>query len=233
MTMSSQQRSMTIALWALLVLVMAGVIGAGVWSHFRDDTRGDEPGLRVTEHSGPRLLPDPWPAPAFALTNQDGKPVGSADLRGHVYVANFIFTSCQGPCPLMSKKMENLQKAITNPAIRFVSFSVDPERDTPAILKTFSKQYGADAARWSFLTGDTNAMQLVAKGMKMAAVPQKDMSVMHSTFFLLVDAGGNVRGVYHTESKDADEQMAQLVKDATKLAAEAINALATLGDRPS
>ena len=219
MTMSSQQRSMTIALWAVLVLVMAGVIGAGVWNHFREERASDSPVQQASPVSS-RFVRDPWPTPVFSLTNQSGKTVTSQDLKGHVYVANFIFTSCAGPCPLMTQKLAKLTKAVADPSVRFVSFSVDPERDTPAALSAFAKQFDADLNRWSFLTGPPAAMYSVAQGMKMAAVPQADMSVMHSTYFLLIDAGGNVRGIYHTESKDADEQMEQLVKDIGRLVKE-------------
>src|SRR5436305_2111619 len=111
--MSKAQRIVTFVLWSILVLVMVGVIGAGVWNQMNADRSG---------------LPVRWDAPSFSLTDQNNHTITDRDLRGHPYVAAFIFTQCAGPCPMMSGKMASLQKTIHNPGVKLVSFTVDPER---------------------------------------------------------------------------------------------------------
>jgi protein SCO1 len=218
---SPQQRRLTIALWAVLVLVMAGVIGAGVWTHFRD-------GRDIAD--GPPL-PVLFDAPAFSLTTQANTALTDQALHGHVYIADFVFTQCAGPCRPMTIKMAELQKAIPNPAVRFVSFSVDPTHDTPGVLTDYAKQFGADY-RWSFLTGGQQAIFDVARGMKVTAELRPD-GLLHATYFLLVDASGCVRGAYNAQGDSADQRLKQLVDDVAKLVAEQKQSVAATGDRPS
>src|SRR5262245_13414902 len=90
----------------------------------------------------------------FTLTNQYGKPVSLADLRGHVWVADIIFTRCAGPCPIMTRQMKELQDALpAASATRLVSLTTDPDYDSPQVLKTYSERFGADQQRWLYLTG--------------------------------------------------------------------------------
>jgi protein SCO1/2 len=157
-----------------------------------------------------------WDAPAFALTDQEGRPTSDRALRGHVWISDFIFTGCAGSCPMMTAKMANLQKAINDPGVKLVSFSVDPDHDTPAGLKAYGEKYGADFARWSFLSSPgRQAIWDVAKGMKIAT-GQADAQdqLLHSDSFLLTDATGHVRGVYDSSS---DTAMMRLAADAARL----------------
>src|SRR5437870_11690607 len=98
-------------------------------------------------------IPSHYPLPEFSLTDQTGKAVTLHDLAGKVWVADFIFTNCGGTCPLMTEKMRKLQDALP-PAVQFVSFTVDPVRDTTKILAAYAKEHAANQERWSFLTGD-------------------------------------------------------------------------------
>ncbi len=116
---------------------------------------------------------------------------------------------------MMTSKMVRLQTLIPNTDIRFVSFSVDPERDTPKALSGYAKQYNADESRWTFVTGPMKQIAQTVAGYKLTAVPQENDQVMHSQKFLLVDGEGNVRGNYNSED---DESMKKLVADANKLA---------------
>jgi protein SCO1/2 len=201
--MSKAQRIVTFVLWSILVLVMVGVIGAGVWDQMR--------GERST-------LPIRWPAPAFSLIDQNERTITDRDLRGHPYVAAFIFTQCAGPCPMMSSKMAGLQKTIRNPAVKLVSFSVDPERDTPAVLKEYAAKFGADPNRWHFLTGPTASIYAVAQGMKVAARPaDADNPILHATYFILVDGNGQVREIYAGDHSEPGT-LERLAKDADRLA---------------
>src|SRR5213594_5132066 len=90
---------------------------------------------------------------SFQLTNQNGQPFGSPQLAGKIWVADFVYTTCPGPCPLISSRMSELQKPLEKTDVHLVSFSVDPEKDTPEVLDGYAGKLGADPERWDFLTG--------------------------------------------------------------------------------
>ena len=219
--MDRKQKIITSVLWGVLVLAMLGVVGTGLWARWRDSAdRAGGPAGRTFEAAGAAAageLPVLFDAPPFALTDQDGKPFGRDDLRGKTWVADFVFTHCPGACPKMTMRMAGLQKAAPDPDVHFVSFSVDPERDTPAVLKQYAQNYDADPNRWHFLTGDKAAMFATARGMKLTAEPAGVLGpeIAHAEKFLLVDGQGRVRGVY--DSKDEDD-MKRLAADAAALA---------------
>ena len=198
--MRKSQRIITTALWSFLVLTMVSVVGLGMW----------------TRQDAPPELPVLYDAPSFTLTDQDGRPFSSDRLKGQVWVGALIFTNCPGVCPMMTQKMVKLQEAVPAKDVKLVAFSVDPERDTPAVLKQYAEQRGADAARWHLLTGDKAAIFETAAGLKLSAqAATADTPIAHAEYFLLVDRQGRVRGAYH--SKD-DENVEQLAKDAAELA---------------
>src|SRR5947209_7965574 len=100
-------------------------------------------------------LPAYGTIPQFELTAQTGQPFDSRTLDGHLWIANFIFTNCPGPCPMMSHQMHSIQQVTTGtPEVRLISFTVDPARDTPAVLFEYARHFKADPARWTFLTGE-------------------------------------------------------------------------------
>src|SRR5260370_27581098 len=108
----------------------------------------------------------------FTLTNQNGRAVSLADLRGHVWVADIIFTRCAGPCPRMTRQMKELEKALpAGSDTKLVTLTTDPDYDTPAILKTYSERFSADLSRWTFLTGtNPEIRKLGINSLKLAAV---------------------------------------------------------------
>lgn len=138
--------------------------------------------------------------PEFSLTTQEGKPLSLDDLKGKIWVANFIFTRCPGPCPAISARMAELHSQIAQAKaddVRLVSFSVDPENDTPEVLATYAKAFNADPARWSFLTGEPAKVQeIVEKGFLQSVVPGGDEGPTHSVRFVVVDGEGIMRS-YH------------------------------------
>lgn len=143
----------------------------------------------------------------FHLTSQAGTDFDSATLAGHVWVADFIFTNCEGPCPRMSAYMRALQKATTDlPDLKMVSFTVDPKRDTPQVLREYGKSYSADPNRWSFLTGDPKILD----GLDRASFKLGNVGgVMdHSTRFVLVDRKCQIRGYYGIATGDPVPQLA-------------------------
>jgi protein SCO1/2 len=147
-------------------------------------------------------LPVYWQVPAFQLTSQSGQPFDSKSLEGDIWVADFIFTTCPGPCPRMSSQMRGVQTAIASmPGVKLVSFTVDPKNDTPAALAAYATRYRAEPGRWFFLTGDQAALEnLCRNGFKLGDV---DGSLVHSTRFVLVDGHSRVRGFYSTAEDGA------------------------------
>jgi protein SCO1/2 len=149
--------------------------------------------------------------PDFELTERSGEGVNLETLRGKVWVADFIFTHCAGPCPLLSSRMSGLQKAVQDlDGVRLVSFSVDPERDTPEVLAEYAQRYQADAERWLFLTGSKEPLyRLVGEGFRLAVAdggPQAGL-ITHSTRFVLVDQQGRIRGYYDGADPGAAEAL--------------------------
>jgi len=154
----------------------------------------------------------------FSLTNQDGQTVSLKDLRGHVWVADIIFTRCAGPCLKMSRQMKDLQEALPSSSqARLVSLTTDPTFDSPKVLKTYAGRFSADPCRWMFLTGTqeqisnlaTNSLKLVAmenKGEPGQPPPESSSLFIHSTILVLVDKRAQLRGVFQTVGEGIDPQ---------------------------
>jgi protein SCO1/2 len=141
--------------------------------------------------------------PAFRLQNQLGNAFSDRDLRGRVVVVDFIFTSCPDVCPLLTEQLRGLRKQLpTQQPLSFVSFSVDPEHDTPARLREFAKVHGVDVPDFWFLTGPSAQVKdVVTRGFKQAmeAQPAREgeaRNVLHGTHFVLVDKQGEIRGFF-------------------------------------
>jgi len=149
----------------------------------------------------------------FSLTNQDGLAVTLANWRGHVVVADIIFTRCPGPCLQMTRQMHELQQALPPGShAKVVSLTTDPEFDTPPVLKAYAQLHGADLARWTFLTGTKKEIgKLAIDSLKLTAVEKKpeerespqDLFV-HSTIFVVVDKRAQLRGVFESVSEEVD-----------------------------
>ena len=131
----------------------------------------------------------------FTLTNQFGKETRSNDFKGKVWVADFIFTSCSGICPTMSRHMMGIHNTFAHRSdVRMVSISVNPENDTPDMLNNYAKKYKVQGNSWIFLTGKREIIQdLAVKSFQMGDI--KDI-VFHSAYFALVDRQGDIRGYY-------------------------------------
>ncbi len=169
--------------------------------------------------SPPRPLEILFDVPAFSLTDQNAQPFSNTGLRGKVWIADFIFTQCASSCPQMTQQMIRLQHTLGDPAVHMLSFSVDPTRDTPAVLKQYLQIRGADQSRWTFLTSSKAAdLDAVAKGFHIGAIDAgPDHPVQHSVEFLLIDSQQHVRGIYWLGDADS---MQRLIHDAQTLAAQ-------------
>lgn len=143
-----------------------------------------------------------WQISDFNYTNQDGKELGLTDLKGKVWVADFIFTSCVDVCLPMTANMVKIQKMLKDEGLKdveLVSFSVDPAVDNPETLKIFAQQFDADFSNWSFLTGYTQEEieQLALKSFKtIVKKPETGDQVMHGTDFYLINQEGNIVKYY-------------------------------------
>src|SRR6202795_3159555 len=142
-------------------------------------------------------LPVYYNVPAFDLVAQDGQPFHSAVLTGKIWVADFIYTTCPGPCPRMTSQMREVQDAVLKiPDVRLVSFTVDPAEDTPPVLAAYAKTHGASDSIWYFLTGPVSTLQMLDRdAFKLGNL---DATMQHSTRFTLVDRQGRIRGYYDT-----------------------------------
>lgn len=169
-------------------------------------------------------LPVLGEAGEFQLTERSGRIVRRDELAEKVWIANFIFTRCGGICPMMTAKMRDLQNELRGlENIRFVSFSVDPERDTPEVLQKYAGHFSADKDKWLFLTGDKEQLFKLSEQhfrLGVSDIPEDereaaDQSVNHSSKFVLVDRGGKIRNYYDSEDAAA---MRRLAEDAKLLA---------------
>jgi protein SCO1/2 len=146
--------------------------------------------------------------PAFQLTDQNGRQVSLDDLKGKVWLADFVYTTCPGPCPLITAHMAQLQRKLPPGAdIRLVSISTDPQGDTPPVLKAYAEKFGA-TDRWTFLTGPKDQVyDLINHGFLLAASAPAGAPILHSTKMALVDRNGTVRAYYDGNEGTADPQI--------------------------
>jgi len=206
-TGSSMRR---LALWGGLTIVLIGIVAAVAWSWTggADDLPG--PPLPI----GPTV-------PEFSLIGADGRIVTNADLRGSVWIADFVFTRCSGPCPTLSARMQSLQTALSDrPEVKLVTFTLDPKNDTPSVMADYARRFHADANRWWFLTGDDEAamQDLVEKGLKQTVIPAKDnQPIIHSVYIIVIDKAGRIRSAH--DGLDPESKRL-LLRDANSLLAE-------------
>jgi protein SCO1/2 len=153
-------------------------------------------------------LPTIGAAPNFALISQDGAPVELRDFRGKVVVVTFIYTFCPDICPMLTAKMADVQDDLGRDfgaKIAFISITVDPERDTPAVLKEYAQAYGANLAGWTFLTGSPPAILDVTHRYGVFVSKTTDGGVDHTLLTSLVDPRGMLRVQYLGVRFDPDE----------------------------
>ncbi len=214
--MNKPARKIEWLVWGGLILIIAVIGAAYAWTK-----------LGV----GNRPLPVIAQIPDFILTNQNNEPISFANLRGKVWVADIIFTRCPGPCAQMTRNLAKLQGNLpANQPVRLVSFTSDPDYDTPPILKKYADKFGADPKHWWFLTGNKQEIRsLAVNDFRFVVVEKKpgDRTVpedlfIHSTYFDLVDKKGQIRGwtdhagrlhaYFDSEDPEAREAMLSAIK---------------------
>ena len=205
-------------IWIALILALGGFSMYALYDLYAQRADGREapaPRLDVYGRIGD-----------FAFTDHDGKPYGSEQLTGRVWVVDFIFTRCSGTCPRMSSSLADVQRALgKDDNSKLVSITCDPEHDTPERLREYMKRYAADPKRWTFLTGDFEKVQSFAistikLGLRKASQEEIDEGnerIMHSQRFALIDRHMQVRGYYDGTSK---ERVRELIRDIARLRKE-------------
>ena len=171
----------------------------------------DDTGEAVTNAAGDTIFKQ---IPDFRLTDQEGKVFTKNDLQGKIYVADFFFARCTGICKKMSSQLVRVQEAFQNDtSIQIISITVNPEHDSAAVLQNYAAMYGANPAKWSFLTGPRDAIYSLATEGFYLPVQQVEgqQDFIHSEKFMLVDKNHHVRGIYDgTDPVDVDRLITEI-----------------------
>jgi len=204
---SDVPKRLPFAAW-VIAFAVAGVLIFGASRLFRSSERHDV-----------EAMPPIGEIPAFRFTTQEGKSLTKEDLIGKVWVADFVFTRCNGPCPVMTSRMAELAKGLAKAKdVRVVSISVDPEHDTPAVLADYASRMDADPSRWIFLTGPKPEIDAFARKGMFQVLAYDDKGVpTHSTRFLVIDRAGRIR---RTRNLDEPELVQKLFMDIGNLLRE-------------
>ncbi|MEO8701696.1 MAG: SCO family protein [Kofleriaceae bacterium] len=191
----------------VLLLAMLGVLllAVGAIAVFAFVLRDAEPEL---DHLGK--------VPAFTLVDESGQRFTEEALRGHPTIVSFVFTRCDSICPTLSGRAQRLQEKTADRkgvAIKLISFSVDPTYDTPVRLAEYAKRFSADPTRWRFLTGPPDKVTALVTGPFMTLMDREGItasgapSIVHSGYFILVDADLEIRGVYDSNDEQRLDEM--------------------------
>ncbi|MGA9524268.1 MAG: SCO family protein [Myxococcaceae bacterium] len=214
MARSPLTRALIIGLAATLSVLLLLAVGLYLAAPRSDGPPADFYAMGHERRNG--QLPVLWAAPEFSFTSQAGEAVTGSGLKGHVWIADFIFTRCTTVCPLITAQMTWLQRQMPDPQLRFISFSVDPEHDTQQALADYAAKWNRNDTRWSLLVTTPPELARVVAEMRVAVAPSEDPEnpIIHSNLFMLVDQDGQVRGAYNSADRHA---LNQLVQDARTL----------------
>ncbi|HAM81279.1 SCO family protein [Ornithinibacillus bavariensis] len=156
----------------------------------------------------------------FTFTNQDGKEVSKSDFDGKIWIVDFIYTSCETECPQMTYNKQKIERALEDEGINdieFVSFSIDPARDTPEALKEYGEVRGIEFDHWTFLTGyDYETIkEFAVKSFKIPIEQLEDNTFMHGVSFTIVSPEGNAIKSYNGYYLEQDQikEMVEFIKD--------------------
>jgi protein SCO1/2 len=197
-------------------IVAVGLAGGWLWfSHSRMTPEEEGAAVLQSQIDAANAAPaggltDYWKVPAFDYIDQDGKHVTDRDLIGHPWITDFFYSQCTTACPILTARLRMLENRISDPSVRFISFSVDPAHDTPAVLKAYAQLWHGDESRWRLLaTGSEEALHQTTSAMHVAAQhsDNPNIPIIHSNQFFLVDAAGEVRGMYDSTDEDAMKKL--------------------------
>lgn len=200
--MEKTGRTISWSAWIGLLLIIATLAAALMLVKVKSQLAAQSPSLPIISA-----------VPAFVLTNQASVVVSREELKGAVWLADIIFTRCAGPCPEMTRKMREIQDALSQESMsRLVTLTTDADHDSPEVLEKYAAKFGADNERWQFLTGDKRDVAALAiDGLKLTALAKPPAErtdpadlFVHSTIFVLVDKAGQLRGSFQTVGEDIE-----------------------------
>jgi protein SCO1 len=207
-------RRRTLALSGVLTAIVVGAVALAIAAQKKAVAPSARPSAERAGATPTDALPVMWRVPPFSFPDQNGRLTATSDLRGHVWIADFIFTRCTTICPLITAKMAMLQRRLeARKSLRFVSFSVDAANDTPEALKRYAAEWRPTESRWVLLSTSTTGLEKLTSAMYVSVKPVEN-DIAHSNLFFLVDATGSVRGIYESDKNDAIER---LVRDTEAL----------------
>lgn len=196
---------MSLIFGMVLILLTGGVLVTYNYALFRSGQLGKA-----------RNIPPIKQLPAFVLVDENGEPFAREDMAGKVWLADFIFTRCPGPCLRLSEILSGWQRKVEEyDDVQLVSFTVDPGYDTPEVLTQYAARFNARPGKWKFITGPPDAqLDLVRDGFMLMAAEQKDPeraktegAIIHSSHIVLVDQNAMIRGYYQSDSPEAMEKL--------------------------
>lgn len=224
--------------WAMVLFAVVGLVFAAslgmllALKRAHGDGAGAMTGGTSARRSADPLSPDDnvkdLKIPAFTLRDQDGKTIDNSVFAGRITIVDFFFTHCKLICPVLTQHMTDQQRALKGTDVRILSISVDPEHDTPEVIKQYASDHGADPTRWTFATGDRQAIgAIVEGGMKFAVGddPNPDRmielgggkkmnNIVHPSWFALIGPKGEVLGIYLAEMEQDMEALTQRARAA-------------------
>ena len=188
-------------IFSIFLLIL---ISSGIWTWIW---------LKSNQSGNGKSLPAYATLSDFSLVDQNNDPISLKTFNGKIWIADFIFTRCAGPCPILSSHMQRMQGMLSHsPEVVLVSFSVDPEYDTPEVLAKYASTFGAEKDKWFFLTGDREVIFDIARSsLKLSVKSETEIApIIHSTRFVLIDETGGLRGYYDSNE---DGFMNELISD--------------------
>ena len=193
----NSSKSLSLSWWVVIFLLVVLLLGGAVFM------------FRKSEQRSTMTEPPIAEVPDFSFTTQEGKTLTKADLFGKVWVVDFIFTRCSGPCPIMTSRMIELASKVAKlPDVKLVSVSVDPVYDTPAVLAQYANNIQADPSQWYFVTGPLNKITaFTQQGMKQTLVSEPGAMPNHSTRFMIVDQTGMIRSYYDVNDPEVIQKI--------------------------
>ena len=203
------------------VLAALTALGARAWVRHRSPSAE----RYAYEPSPAGELPQLWSLPGFSTVDHRGAERSRESLRGRPFIASFIFTQCTNVCPAMTSRLVQIQRRLAGQDLRFVSFSVDPAHDSSQVLAEYARSWNAEETRWSLVATDEQRLPELLAAFRVTAEPTADPDnpIVHSSVFFLVDAEGQVRGVYASEDRLAIDR---LVEDAARLVGDELGGAA-------
>jgi len=196
--MNKIQKTLMVSSWGLMVIASTAFVASGVWRK---------------PHPQNMDIPEPLMAPDFALIDQEAQPLSLAALRGKVVLLDFVYTRCPGPCPILTGVHRSVRDGLSEadrPAVQLVSITLDPEHDTPAVLREYASKRRIDAEGWSFATGPTADVDALAHAYGVGSVRQPNGEIEHTVATFLIDREGRIARRYLGTTHEPDAIRADL-----------------------